>query len=55
MLEQKLNEYAEKFDENFPVFFFRNSTEEEIIKKIDECIESDRPFENDADQDDEDI
>ncbi len=55
MLEQKLNEYAEKFDENFPVFFFRNSSEEEIIKKIDECLEAGKPFENDADNGDEDI
>lgn len=55
MLEQKLNEYAERFDENFPIFFFRNAPEEEIIKKIDECLEADRPFETDADQDDEDI
>lgn len=54
MLEQKLNEYTERFDENFPIFFFRNTPEEDIIKKIDECLEADKPFEVDAD-DGEDI
>ena len=55
MLEQKLNEYAERFDENFPVFYFRHVPKEEVIKIIDDCLASDMPYKNDADKGEDDV
>lgn len=44
-MEQKLEEYADRFDENFPLFIVRNMDEDEIIKVIDECLEKGEPYE----------
>lgn len=44
MLEQKLYEYADRFEENFPIFFFRGWGEDKIVQKIDKCLESGKPF-----------
>ncbi len=44
MLEKKLEEYAEMFEENFPIFFFRHVPEDEIIKMIDGCLENGTPY-----------
>ena len=45
LIEKKLNEYAELFGENFPIFIVRNLEESEIIKIIDECIKNNKPYE----------
>lgn len=44
MLEKKLEEYASMFEENFPIFYFRGASDDEIIKKIDECLELNTPY-----------
>lgn len=44
-VEQKLKEYAERFNENFPIFLFRNLPEEDIIKAINDCLASNKLFE----------
>jgi hypothetical protein len=50
-MEEKLNQYAEHFGENFPIFIARGLEEDEIIKIIDECIENDKPYEVESDND----
>ena len=49
MFESKLDEYRNKFHENFPIFFFRNLPEKEIIKMIDDCLSSGKPIQIDDD------
>ena len=46
-LSQKLNEYADKFDDSFPIFSFRHKSTDEIIKMIETCISSGKPCEFD--------
>lgn len=43
-LDEKLKEYADRFGQNFPVFFFRNKSEAEITRIIDDCLQQNRPF-----------
>ena len=43
-LDEKLKEYAEKFGQNVPVFFFRNKSESEIIALVKECLRQNKPF-----------
>lgn len=38
MLEKALNDYYEKFGENYPLFIGTDKTEEEIIDEIKTCI-----------------
>lgn len=45
MIREKLFEYADRFDENFPMFLFRSTPEEEVIRIIDKCIENGKPYE----------
>ena len=49
-MEQKLNQYAEHFGENFPIFITRGLSEDEIIKIIDDCIEQNKPYEVETDE-----
>jgi hypothetical protein len=44
-MDKKLNEYADKFGENFPLFFVGHMDEAEIIKLIDKAIKEDKPYE----------
>ena len=44
-MNEKLNEYREKFGEPLPMMFFRCATDDEIIKVIDSCLESGKPYE----------
>lgn len=44
-MEEKLEQYVEQFGENFPLFIVGNMDEDEIIKVIDDCIESGEPYE----------
>ena len=50
-MEEKLNQYAKHFGENFPIFIARNLTEKEIIKIIDKCINENKPYEVTTDDD----
>jgi len=43
-LDEKLKEYAERFGQNFPVFFFRNKSEAEITALVEGCLKENRPF-----------
>lgn len=45
MIREKLFEYGDRFDENFPMFLFRSTPEEEVIRIIDKCIENGKPYE----------
>ena len=45
MFEKLLTEYADKFDENFPLFQVRHLDEDEIIKLIEAALENDEPYE----------
>lgn len=51
-MDDKLEKYAEQFAENFPLFMVRNLNEDEIIKIIDDCIESGKPYEPKDDDND---
>lgn len=44
-MEKALNDYSEKFNENFPMFLFRSADEDEVVKIINECITNDKPYE----------
>lgn len=50
-MEQKLNEYAKKFGENFPIFMVRGMSEDKVVKTIDECIKNNKPYEVETDDD----
>jgi len=52
LLDLLLKEYAEKFHENFPVFKFRGTDEDEIISIVEECITNDTPYDADDDGND---
>lgn len=47
MLDKLLTEYAEKFDENFPIFLMMGKPEKEIIKTIQKCLDDEQAFEPD--------
>lgn len=38
MLDKKLTEYAEKFNENFPIFLMMGKSDEEIIRIVQKCL-----------------
>lgn len=42
MLDKLLNEYVEKFNENFPICLFRGKEDEEVIKMIQKCIDENK-------------
>lgn len=44
-MNERLNQYAEQFSENFPIFILRNLNEGEIIQIIDNCINNNKPYE----------
>ena len=50
-MEEKLNQYAEHFGENFPIFIVRHLDENEVVKIIDECISNNKPYEVDSQDD----
>lgn len=45
MLEELLNTYSEKFEENFPIFAFMGVDEKEVCAMIAKCIETNTPYE----------
>lgn len=44
MLDAKLNEYAKRFDDNFPIMGMMGVSDEEIEKIIDECLKTGKPY-----------
>jgi hypothetical protein len=49
-MEEKLNQYAEHFGENFPIFIARRLDEDELVKIIDDCIAKNKPYEIETDE-----
>lgn len=43
-MDEKLNEYVDKFGENFPIFYYRGRSEGEVIDIIDDCLKSEKPI-----------
>lgn len=48
MLDKKLLEYAEKFQENFPIFLMMGETDDVIIERIQECLDNDHVYQTDT-------
>lgn len=49
MLDDLLNEYADKFGENFPIYNFMGVSDDEIIDLVKSCIESGKAYEETQD------
>ena len=45
--EKLLNEYAERFNENFPLYAAPPMTDKEFEKVLMDCLKSDKPYELD--------
>ena len=50
-MNEKLNQYVDHFGENFPIFIVRDLSEDEIIKIIDDCINNNKPYEVETQED----
>ena len=48
-LEKVLNQYRDRFGENFPVMLFRGTPEDELIQTVQKCLDDAKPFEPDLD------
>jgi hypothetical protein len=44
----KMDEYQERFDDQFPLMAFRGVDMAEIEKMLDECLANGKPYEYDA-------
>ena len=44
-MDEKLNQYADHFGENFPIFVARRLGEDELVRIIDDCIKNNKPYE----------
>ena len=44
-LDKALLKYVDFFNENFPIFYYRDLKESEIIDKIEQCILKGKPEE----------
>lgn len=44
MLDQMLNQYADRFADNFPTFCVREMDDEEITKLIQKALDTNTPF-----------
>lgn len=49
-MNEKLDEYREKFDEQFPLMLVLGMSDEDISSLVDECLESGKPYEPDFDE-----
>lgn len=45
MVDEKMAEYLEKFGEVFPLMCCMDMTDEEIVSRIQKCLDSGKPFE----------
>lgn len=43
-LNSLLLEYADMFNDNFPIMAFKATAEDEIIKLIKDCIDNNKPY-----------
>ena len=43
-MDKLLNEYVNKFNENFPIFIVRNLEDDEIMRLIREAIDKNEPY-----------
>ena len=43
-MEELINEYVERFDENFPIFMFMGTDEEELKQIIKKCLKENKPY-----------
>lgn len=50
-MDELLWQYAEKFKENFPIFFVKHLSEEEIKELIKQSINANKPFQADYEKD----
>lgn len=48
-MNELLDQYAEKFHENFPIFVTRGMTEAETKKAIQKCLDDGTPYVIDTD------
>jgi len=46
-LSEKLTEYADRFNENFPIFHLRHLDDGQIVKIIRKCLDDGKPYEPD--------
>ena len=46
-----IEQYTEKFNENFPIFVVRNMTEDEIKGIIRKCLDDGKPYQVDTEED----
>lgn len=46
-IDKALNEYADKFEDNFPIMAVMDLEEKEIVELIKKAIEKDKPYEAD--------
>lgn len=44
MLDEKMAEYSERFDDLFPLMCCMDMTDEEIIHRIQSCLDDGKPF-----------
>lgn len=43
-LDEKMQEYSDAFDDQFPLMMFRGVSETEIIEEIDACLKDGTPY-----------
>lgn len=48
-MENLLNEYEKKFNDNFPIFLLRGKTDNELESIIKECIKNNKKYEVEID------
>lgn len=44
MLNELINQYVERFGENFPIFAVRAKPEKEIIAILEKCLQDGTPY-----------
>lgn len=49
-MKELLEQYLEKFDDQFPLMLVRGMDEEEIITILKKCIEENKPYEIEFDE-----
>ena len=50
-LDELMHKYRETFNDQFPLMIVRNTSEQEIINMIEDCIKTGLPFEPEMDED----
>lgn len=47
MLNELINQYVDRFGENFPIFALRGTPEKEVIAILKQCLQDGTPYEHD--------